>query len=91
MNIVARSEQSETIRSMVGSGLGYTLLTARPASRVAVNGRPLAYVPLSDPFPPMQLGLLTARNLRQTRTADAFATFCRERITNRHLPGMADL
>ena len=89
MRPAARSDQPETIRSMVGSGLGWSLMTARPASRVAANGRPLAYVPLADDVPPIALGLLTNPVLRQTRAAAAFAEFCRTRMTTAHLPGMA--
>lgn len=91
MRPAARSDQPETIRSMVGSGLGYALMTARPAARVAANGRPLAYLALDEAFAPMQLGILTARSRRQTRAATAFADFCRARIATDRLPGMADL
>jgi len=75
---------------MVGSGLGWSLMTARPASRVAVNGRPLAYLALADAVAPMQLGLLTHRTVRQTRAAQEFAAFCRAHIATDHLPGMAE-
>lgn len=91
MTPVARSDQPETIRSMVGSGLGYSLMTARPASRIAANGRPLAYVALADPVPPLELGLLTHCAMRQTRAAAAFAAFCRVHIGTSHVPGMAEL
>ena len=87
----ARSDQPETIRAMVGAGLGWSLMTARPASRVAANGCALVYLPLADMVPPMELGLLTHRTLRQTRAAAAFADFCRAHITTDRLPGMAEL
>jgi len=90
MTPAARSDQPETIRAMVGSGLGWSLMTARPASRVAVNGRPLAYLALADAVAPMQLGLLTHRTVRQTRAAQEFAAFCRAHIATDHLPGMAE-
>ncbi|WP_353230471.1 LysR family transcriptional regulator [Novosphingobium sp.] len=86
-----RSDQPETVRSLVGSGLGWSLMTARPASRVAANGRPLAYVALRDAVPPMQLGLLTNPAIRPTRATAAFADLCRSTITTGHVPGMADL
>jgi DNA-binding transcriptional LysR family regulator len=89
ITVAARSDQPETIRAMVGAGLGWSLMTARPASRVAANGCPLAYLPLADDVPPIELGLLTHRSLRQTRAAAAFADFCRAHIATDHLPGMA--
>jgi DNA-binding transcriptional LysR family regulator len=91
MVVGGRSAQPETIRAMVGSGLGWSLMTARPAARIAVNGRALAYVPLADTVPPMRLGLLTHPAMRQTRAAMAFAAHCRAHIATEHLPGMADL
>jgi len=87
----ARSDQPETIRAMVGSGLGWSLMTARPASQVAANGHALAYVALADALPPMELGLLTLGDGRRTRAAQAFAAFCRARISSAHVPGMAPL
>jgi len=91
MNIVARSEQPETIRSFVASGLGFSLMTARPASRTAPNGRKLAYLHLDDDVPPMKLGLVTARNIRKTRATLAFEKHCRKAISTHRMPGMADL
>lgn len=55
--IAARSEQPETVRSYVAAGVGFSLLTARPGNRAALTGRPRAYVPLEESFPPMVLGL----------------------------------
>lgn len=89
MRVAARSGQPETVRAMVGAGLGYSLMTARPAARLAPNGRAIAHVPLADAVVPMRLGILTGRALRQTRAAAAFAAFCRLRISRDHIPGMA--
>ncbi|AEG49536.1 transcriptional regulator, LysR family [Sphingobium chlorophenolicum L-1] len=89
MNVVARTDQPETVRSLVGSGLGYSLLTARPASLTAANGKPLAYVHLDDDHPPMKLGLVTANNIRKPRVVLAFEEYCRKTISTFTIPGMA--
>ena len=89
MNVVARSAQPETVRSFVASGLGFSMLTSRPASRIASNGGKLAYVHMSDNIPPMKLGLVTARNIRKTRAILAFEDHCRRRISTNDIPGMA--
>jgi DNA-binding transcriptional LysR family regulator len=52
-NIIARSEYPEAVRSYVASGFGFSLATARPRNKAALNGRPLAYVPLAGDHPPM--------------------------------------
>jgi len=89
MNVVARTDQPETVRSLVGSGLGFSLLTARPASLTAANGKPLAYVHLDDDHPPMKLGLVTANNIRKPRVLLAFEEYCRKSISTFAIPGMA--
>lgn len=88
LNIVARSEQPETVRSYVASGLGYSLLTARPRSLTALNGGQLAYLPLDDDFPPMKLGMVTARNIRKARATEAFEAHCRASVSTGSIPGM---
>ncbi len=88
VNIIARSAQPETVRSYVASGLGFSLLTARPKSLTALNGRNLAYLYLDDDFPPMKLGMVTARNIRKTRAVEAFEEHCRKSISTRSIPGM---
>ncbi|WCT73076.1 LysR family transcriptional regulator [Sphingomonas naphthae] len=88
LNIVARSHQPETVRSYVASGLGFSLLTARPKNLTALNGRPLAYLYLDDDFPPMKLGMITARTIRKTRAVAAFEEHCRKSISTRSIPGM---
>ena len=87
-NIVARSAQPETVRSLVGSGLGFSLLTARPKSLTALNGRELAYLYLDDDFPPMKLGMVTANTIRKTRAVAAFEEHCRKSISTHSIPGM---
>lgn len=89
--IGARSEHSDTVRSYVASGFGFSLLTARPANRAAVNGRELAYVRLEGNIPPMVLGLAKLKALRRTRAIDAFLGHARERLKSGDLPGMATL
>lgn len=89
--IAARSEFSDTVRSYVASGFGFSLLTARPANMSAVNGRELAYVRLEGDIPPMVLGLAKLKALRGTRAINAFLDHARERLRSGTLPGMAPL
>lgn len=91
LRIFARSEQPETVRSLVGNGIGFSLLTARPINRNSLNGKPLVYLPLDDELPPMKLGLLTSKSIKKTRSVTSFEEHCRRIITSSHIPGMADL
>ena len=89
--IFARSEAPETVRSYVASGLGFSLSTVRPINKRALNGKPLAYVPLAGAFRPMVLGLATLGGVRKTRAVQAFVDHCRANVSTTHLPGMAPL
>jgi DNA-binding transcriptional LysR family regulator len=90
-NILTRSEYPEAIRSYVASGFGYSLLTARPLNKAALNGKPLAYVRLAGDYPPMVLGMATLKGLRKTSVMQAFEIHCRGVISTDKMPGMAPL
>jgi len=90
-NILTRTEYPEAIRSYVASGFGYSLATARPRNKAALNGKPLAYVPLAGNYPPMVLGLATLKGLRKTSITQAFEHHCRNVISTNQMPGMAPL
>lgn len=86
-DIVARSEHPDTVRSYVGAGLGFSLLTARPQNRASLNGKELAYIELDDDFPPMKLGMITAKNIRKTLAVMAFEEHSRRNISTQRMIG----
>jgi DNA-binding transcriptional LysR family regulator len=57
--IAYRSPDYEFVRSMVGNGLGYTLLETRPASPITLDGRLTVARPLSDSCEKSQIVLVT--------------------------------
>ncbi len=58
-NIAYRSPSYEMVRSMVGNGLGYTILGTRPASPVAVDGRLTVARPLNNDNETIKVVLVT--------------------------------
>jgi DNA-binding transcriptional LysR family regulator len=88
-NIVATSQHTDTVRSFVASGFGYSLMTARPLNMCAANGKKLAYVRLEGDHTPMVLGIATLKDLLKTRATESFEQHCRELISTGSLPGMA--
>lgn len=86
--IVAETASPSTLRSYVGAGLGFSMLTVRPVNMMAENGRPLAYVELEGNTAPMVMGLACLKDMRRPRIVDAFEAHCREVITATHIPGM---
>lgn len=89
--IAAETSSPEALRSYVGAGVGFSMMTVRPRNMSAENGRPLAYVELEGDWPPMTIGLAYLRDLRRSRVAEAFGTFCTDLIREEGLPGMAPI
>ncbi len=54
-----RSPSYEMVRSMVGNGLGYTILATKPASPVAVDGRLTVARPITDNCETTKIVLVT--------------------------------
>lgn len=87
-HLVAETQSVDTLRSYVASGIGFSLLTARPRNTVASNGKPLTYVALEGDHPTMTVGLASFKELRRARIVDVFIAHCREIITDGNIPGM---
>ena len=87
--IYSSSAHLEVIRTLVANGYGYSLLNVRPKNMRALDGKPLASVPLTADYRAMVMGLASLRRYRKPRAVEAFEDYCRERISGRVVPGMA--
>ncbi|WP_033290723.1 LysR family transcriptional regulator [Amycolatopsis jejuensis] len=67
----------ESVRSLVASGAGYSLLLQRPAQTSTYAGPPLVYREIIEEVRTVDVVLAHARDARLTRRAHAFADFCR--------------
>jgi len=83
-----RSAQPETIRTLVANGYGYTIVNARPLIDRALDGRPLATIPLEGSPQPAVLGVARLAAVRPTRVAAGFLAHCRAEITPSGIPGL---
>lgn len=72
-----RSDNYETVRSLVAAGQGYSILNQRPVGDRTYDGGAVAALPVLDPIDPLPVVLAWARNARLTRRAEAFAERCR--------------
>jgi DNA-binding transcriptional LysR family regulator len=72
-----RSASIETVRGMVASGLGVSLLVTRPAGDLAYDGQGVACRPLTDPVEPGHIVLARLAQSRPTRLVETFAAHCR--------------
>ena len=76
--VARRVTDIELARSLVAHDYGYTLGNVRPAPAQAVDGAPLAAVPIAGSVETLVIGLARQSGLRTTRTTTAFAEVCRE-------------
>jgi DNA-binding transcriptional LysR family regulator len=78
-----RSPNYETVRALVASGQGFSILNQQPASAQTYDGGTVVALPLLDNVPGLPLMLIRVRGVRLTRRAEAFAALCRELVPAR--------
>jgi DNA-binding transcriptional LysR family regulator len=71
------SASFESVRSLVASGAGYSLLLQRPSPHATYAGPPLVHREIVEDVRTMDVVLAQAASARPTRRAQAFADFCR--------------
>lgn len=78
--VAYRSPSFEMVRSMVGNGLGYAVLSTKPASSTTYDGRAVVARPIDGTVAPNRLAVVTARGARRTAEADALIGLLRLRL-----------
>ena len=74
---VAYSSPSlEMVRSLVGQGLGYSVLVTRPAASITYDGNDIVTVPISDRVSTSTMVVAWSRQTQLTKQAKALAEFC---------------
>jgi DNA-binding transcriptional LysR family regulator len=68
-NIVYRTTSPQMVRSMVASGMGYSILNARPPWRHSFDEHQYAIVELSERLPSLRMGLVHLKDHVFTRAA----------------------
>lgn len=76
--IAHRSTSFETVRGLVGAGLGYALLATQPASALTYDGHALITRPLATPARPSRVVLATRRGAPLSPAAERLVWFCRD-------------
>jgi DNA-binding transcriptional LysR family regulator len=88
-NIVMRSSNLETVRALVGNGIGYSIANARPKGNISQDGKRLIRIRLAGEQHALQLGYATAGNAQPSRVVSAFIERCRMFVSDQYIPGMA--
>ncbi len=79
--VVATASTTEMVRSLVGAGIGISILNMRPCTDVSYAGQQLVAVPLADQATPLRL-VLGHLGGSQRRLAKTFAGACREHFAS---------
>jgi DNA-binding transcriptional LysR family regulator len=86
--VAHRSVHPDVIRTMVANGFGYTIINARPINDRALDGMPLATLPIAGNPRPMILGLVRVASVKPTRLVEAFEQHCRAVMASGTAPGL---
>lgn len=86
--VAERTRDIAVMRSLIANGYGYGMANIRAFSALSPDGKPLVYVPLSGSLRPVQMGLAMPSGLHQSRTVQAFSSYCNEIISLRQVPGL---
>jgi DNA-binding transcriptional LysR family regulator len=89
--IAERTRDMAVMRSMVGSGFGYSIANLRPMTNQSPDGKELRFVPLGGDAKPLQLGLLTGGPARNSAMVRAFVDHCKEQTRQGVLPALLGL
>ena len=73
--VLFRTSSVESVRSMVASGMGITILSDMVYRPWSLEGRRVEVVPIADPVPTMDVGLAWANSVELPSAAKAFADF----------------
>lgn len=77
-NVRWRSQNVETIRSMVARGLGYTIIMGRPYGDRTYDGLEIVYRPIADRIDANAVVVALPENARPTAKVTALIRLCRD-------------
>ena len=72
------STNFEMVRTMVGNGLGYSILNLIPHSSSTYDGTRIRHIPIIETVRPLEVGCVSVGRVAQRRVAKAFIEFTRK-------------
>lgn len=78
--IAHESEHPELIRTMVGNGLGYSLVNIVADAQYSMDGHELVTLELAGKHRPMMIGMASPDIAGPSRVVAAFEQYCRDRV-----------
>ena len=83
-NVAYRSPSFEFVRSMVGNGLGYTLLATETANSITVDGRLTVVRPLIEACEPIKVALVTDTSREISEQAHQVRQYISQQLSQTH-------
>ena len=77
-NVHHRTASVEALRSLVGNGLGYSVLNHPSKTLMTYDGKRTRVLKLIDRLPPAQIAAIHLAGHKPRLVADAFLTYARE-------------
>ena len=77
-NVAFTSVSLEMVRGMVGQGLGFSLVGAKPASKVSYDGHAITVRPLITDTPSSKLILASRKGVKLSKAANEFIWQCKD-------------
>lgn len=85
-NVRYRTKSTVMMRSLIGTGAGFSIFMFRPISNRSFDDSPLVHLPIRGKLPKTRVVLASARQIIATRIMDAFTSECEKLISkNRFL------
>src|SRR3569623_2214647 len=77
-NLRFSSTNFELVRTLVGNGLGYSILNLVPHSPSTFDGTRIRLLPIVENLRPLEVGCLSVGRVAQRRVAKAFIEYTRK-------------
>ncbi len=84
--IALRSTSFETVRGLVGQGLGFALLGTKPATAVTYDGMAVAARPIAGGSPASEIVMARAPGRPESEAVAAFKRVCRAWLSESEKP-----
>ncbi|RRD57497.1 LysR family transcriptional regulator [Comamonadaceae bacterium OH2545_COT-014] len=89
-NVRMKTTHFEVVRSMVANGIGVSISVVRPVNNAALDGKPIVCVPIANPLPMLNVGVLSRRS-GFSPLVSCLKKQIQQLITAHGVPGMAPL
>jgi len=86
-SIRMKTTHFEVVRTMVANGIGVSISVVRPVNNLALDGKEIVYVPIANPLPVLNIGVISRRS-DFSQLASALKRQIQTLVSPNRIPGM---